>query len=125
MVRTFVVGFIGMVLAACDIVPQASPLLSNTPRHPSNYRVEATVTGRPTHGEPRSVRAGSRWLEFGTIAEGTVYKPLGTVMTVEGINISEAYIVVRNRSWVGFWLPVEKEFVQLEQVAPVTLRQEE
>ena len=64
-------------------------------------------------------------MEFGTIAEGTVYKPRGTVMTVEVINISEAYIVVRNRSWVGFWLPVEKEFVPLEKVAPVALQREE
>jgi hypothetical protein len=125
MVRTSVVGFIGMLLAACDIVPQASPLLSNAPQHPSNYTVETTVTGRPPHGDFRSVRAGSRWVEFGSIAEGTVYKPLGTVMTVEGINISEAYIVVRGRSWVGFWLPVEKGFVPLEKVAPVALRREE
>jgi hypothetical protein len=125
MVRTFVVVLIGMLLAACDIVAQASPLLSNAPQHPSNCTVETTVTGRPPHGESRSVRAGSRWVEFGTIAEGTVYKPRGTVMTVEVINISEAYIVVRNRSWVGFWLPVEKEFVPLEKVAPVALQREE
>lgn len=125
MTRTFLIGFIGMWLAACDIVPQASRLLSNAPQHPSNYTVETTVTGRPLHGDFRSVRAGSRWVEFGSIAEGTVYKPLGTVMTVEGINISEAYIVVRDRSWVGFWLPVEKGFVPLETVAPVALRREE
>ena len=125
MVRTSVVGLVGMLLAACDIVPQASPLLSSASQHPSNYIVEATVTGRPLHGESRSVRAGSRWVELGTIAEGTVYKPRGTVMTVEGINISEAYIVVRDRSWVGFWLPVEKEFVPLESAAPVALRRGE
>lgn len=125
MARTFTIAFIGMWLAACEIIPQASPLLSGALQNPSNYTVEVTVTGRPPHGDSRSLRAGSRWVEFGTIAEGTVYKPRGTVMTVEGINISEAYIVVRHGSWVGFWLPVEKGFVPLEKVAPIQLRREE
>jgi hypothetical protein len=125
MARAFVIGLLGIWLAACDIVPQTSPLLSNAPQHPPSYTVEATVGGRPPNGEFRSLRARSRWEEFGTIAEGVVYKPRGTVMTVEGINISEAYIVVRDGLWVGFWLPVEKGFTPLEKAAPVQLRRDE
>jgi hypothetical protein len=64
-------------------------------------------------------------VEIGRIAEGTVYKPRGTVMTVEGLNISEAYIVLRNGLWVGFWLPVEKGFVPVEKVTPVQLQRGE
>jgi len=63
-------------------------------------------------------------MEMGTVAEGTVYEPRDTVMTVEATNVSEAYIVVRDGLWVGFWLPVEKGFVAVEHAVPIQLQRE-
>ena len=123
--RTFVVALIGLLLVACEIVPQASPLLSTAPTNPPSFTVLAAVDAKPRHGDWRTLVSGSRWVEFGTIAEGTVYKPRGTVMTVEGRNISEAYIVLHDSSWVGFWLPVEKGFVPVETTVPIRLQRGE
>ena len=57
------------------------------------------------------LQQGSTWRAVGTIAEGTVYQPIGTVLTAEASNVHEAYIVVADGKWVGFWLPVESAFV--------------
>jgi hypothetical protein len=42
--------------------------------------------------------------------QGNVYRTRDQVVTVEGSHIHEAYIVVTERSLVGFYLPVERTF---------------
>jgi len=64
-------------------------------------------------------------MEIGTIGEGTVYKPRGTVLTVESVNVSEAYIVVRDGVLAGFWLPVERAFVPAEKAVAIPLQRED
>jgi hypothetical protein len=58
---------------------------------------------------------------MGSIREGVVMKPVDTVLTVEGIHVHEAYIVVRNDQWVGFWLPNEEAFSPVADPVPVKL----
>ena len=101
---------------------QPSPLLPNAPVDLPNRTLQSTVEDNPPQGRTRKLAAGSHWFEIGRIAEGTVYKPLYTVLTAEARNVSEAYLVVRDRHWVGFWLPVEKAFVPTENAVPIDLR---
>ncbi len=125
LVRLSLVGLAAISLAACDLEYQSSPLVASASSPAPIYTVEAAVEGHPPRGRQRALPAGSHLLEVGRIAEGAVYKPRDTVLTVEAINIREADIVVRDGIWVGFWTPVEKAFVPMEQPVPIRLRQGE
>ena len=83
------------------------------------------VTGEAVHGFPQKLMGGSRWINVGATAEGAVYRPLGGPVTViGGKNNYEGYVVVRDGSWVGFWLPYERAFSPLSQPVPVKLNKE-
>ena len=56
------------------------------------------------------LKRGSRWDCIGKIAEGYIYKSVDQVLTVEGANVHEAYIVISDGELAGFYLPVEKAF---------------
>jgi hypothetical protein len=71
----------------------------------------------------RTLRSGSRWTLVGGIAQGLVYRPDGGVLTVEGANVHEAYLVVSGTELVGFYLPVEKAFVTLTPRRVLPIRQ--
>ena len=58
----------------------------------------------------RSLKHGSAWIPIGKLSQGVVYKPVDTILTVEGAHIYEAYIVVEEERLTGFYLPVEKAF---------------
>ena len=64
-------------------------------------------------GYTRPLNAGSRWAMAGTIAQGTVYKPVGDIFTVEGAHIHEAWLVLDRDQLVGFYLPAERGFSSL------------
>ena len=72
-------------------------------------------------GYGRTLRAGTRWDLFGTIDRGEVYRSQDEVLTVEGFNVHEAYLVIKNESLVGFYLPVEKTFTPVSKVTRLQL----
>ena len=73
-------------------------------------------------GYQRSVPTGSRWEYTGSVPQGEVYRPVGTVFTIEGANMHEAYLVLREGRVVGFYLPGERAFSALEPPAPMTYK---
>jgi len=90
----------------------------------ARYHLQDQVAGAPAGGHERKLAAGSTWQAVGTIAEGGVYRPVGTILTAEAMNVHEAYIVVRDRTWVGFWLPAENGFVEIAKPTAIDLTQE-
>lgn len=64
-------------------------------------------------GYSRKLIKGTRWGFVGVISEGDVYKTGDQILTIEGSNIFEAYIVVLEEKIVGFYLPVEKTYSPL------------
>jgi len=72
-------------------------------------------------GYGRTLRAGTHWDLFGTIDRGEVYRSRDQVLTVEGFNVHEAYLVIKNESLVGFYLPVEKTFTPVSRVTKLQL----
>jgi hypothetical protein len=70
-------------------------------------------------GYARTLKAGSAWRQAGTIPQGMVYRPVRDVFTLEGANIHEAYLVVRGDALVGFYLPAERGFSQLQSPVPL------
>lgn len=69
----------------------------------------------------RTLAAGSRWLPAGTLPQGTVYRPVDSVFTIEGRNVHEAYLVIRRETLTGFYLPAESQFAPLSD--PIQLPQ--
>ena len=70
-------------------------------------------------GYRRTLKAGSQWRAAGTVDQGDVYRPVGDVFTIEGANIHEAWLVVRDGTLVGFYLPAEHGYSALRATAPL------
>jgi len=62
----------------------------------------------------------TKWEYVGTITEGDVYKTRDQIVTVEGSNIFEAYIVISNNRIVGFYLPVERSYCPIDE--PINMK---
>lgn len=61
----------------------------------------------------RTLKRGSEWLQVGKVPQGNVFKPMQGIFTVEGAHVHEAYLVLREKSVVGFYLPVERSYAPL------------
>lgn len=113
-----VILLIGLVSGGCafDIAHVRSKPTIFTPQPDArksfiiNDAVQITQT---PCGYERTLRQGTNWELAGTIPEGEVYMPRDQVLTVECSHVYEAYLVVSGDSLVGFYLPVEKEFVSI------------
>ena len=72
-------------------------------------------------GYSRVLRLGTRWQLFGVLAQGEVYRSPDQTLTVEGYNVHEAYLVVKDSTLVGFYLPVEKTFTPVSKPVQLTI----
>ena len=72
----------------------------------------ATDIRLPT-GYTRVLPAASRWGRVGQLPQGTVYRSLDSVLTIEGRQVHEAYLVVAGDRLNGFYLPGEARFAPL------------
>ena len=68
-------------------------------------------------GYNRKLKQGSEWICTGYIPEGPVYKPVNSCFTIECSNVFEAYLVLRKKTIIGFYLPVEDGFVPIKKPA--------
>ena len=89
------------------------------PRTPANFvmgggqviRLEADTPIDVGTGYPRFLPRGTVLKQVGTVADGDVFKPVNFTLTLEGANVHEAFLVLKNNELVGFYLPVEQAFV--------------
>ena len=91
-----------------------SPIVASNPRT-LQIAEEAVVSS--SSGYQRVLPAGSIWELRGTIPQGSVYRRVNDVFTVEGAHIHEAYLVISDDRLVGYYLPVERAFSPAEPVA--------
>ena len=75
-----------------------------------SFRLDRTTEIPLSTGYSTTLRQGTRWELIGRLSQGEVYRTRDQVVTVEGAHIHEAYIVVNDKSVVGFYLPVERTF---------------
>ncbi|WP_455202798.1 hypothetical protein [Kaarinaea lacus] len=85
---------------------------------------EILQTNKLTHlwldtGYSRTIEINSKWSLVGSISNkniqgGKVYKPVNDVLTIEGTQIYEAYLVVSNGKIVGFYLPASSKYSPLK-----------
>lgn len=76
----------------------------------SDVRLPEAVLIHLSTGFVRALPAQSRWHLVGRLPQGSVYRPMGSVFSIEGQHVHEAYLVVRQDTLVGFYLPAEQRF---------------
>jgi hypothetical protein len=110
----------GMALSACAIPVKQVPLTSPIERaEGKSFSLNEEVYASIGTGYSRTLRPGTKWNLFGNITQGEVYRSPDQVLTVEGYNVHEAYIVVSDHQLVGFYLPVERTFTPARKSVPL------
>jgi hypothetical protein len=70
-------------------------------------------------GYSRVLAAGSRWKRAGSIAQGSVFRPVDTVFSIEGRQVHEAWLVIRQDELVGFYIPAEGNYSAVDPQLPL------
>lgn len=96
---------------------QLQPLSANRPAE--RLVLAETAEVRLDTGYTRSLRQGSAWQPVGSLPQGTVYRPVNDVFTLEGTHVHEAYLVVQGHELVGFYLPAERGLSPLGKPLPI------
>lgn len=82
--------------------------------------VEENLIIELSTGYKRTIEKGTKWKYVSQISYGDVFKTKDQILTIEGSNIYEAFIVVSEKQLVGFYLPVEQAFSPLSK--PVSFK---
>ena len=113
------------VLAACAPEVFKVPIVSPSEAAAKGYADTIVIAREATitigTGYDRMLAISSRWRFVGVIPNGTVYRAAQGVFTLEGANIHEAYLVLRGRELVGFYLPVEQAFSPLKDAVMLSI----
>jgi len=96
-------------------VKQSPSTMDLTPQTKSSWTLIDQVDLKLGTGYRRQLKSRTRWDYIGKIEQGDVFKTKDQILTVEGSNIFEAYLVVSENKAVGFYLPVEKTFSPLNK----------
>ena len=116
-VPAFAAVFVSLALMGCApmvarVPVQLEPVASAAVSVGDVVLPEA-VTVELATGYARTLAAQSRWRLAGRLPQGNVYRPIGSILTIEGRQMHEAYLVVRHDALVGFYLPAEAAFSPL------------
>lgn len=79
----------------------------------SGFKLENEVNVDLGTGYSRKLNKGTEWYYISTISQGDIFKTNDQILTVEGSNIFEAFIVMSEKKLVGFFLPVEETYFSL------------
>lgn len=119
--KVLAAALISLSGCASEVVRHPVELFAESQKPAMQYVVAQSALIRLDSGYERTLRAGTELLEIGTIKQGKVLKPVGTVFTVEGAHMHEAYLVVSDGRIVGFFLPVEGAFSPLSQFVTLSI----
>jgi hypothetical protein len=106
---------------ASEVTRQTIEAPASAPEAGKRFTLSQPASFRLDSGYSRTVAANTEFAGVGRIGQGLVFRPVDTVLTVEGKHMHEAYAVVRDGTLVGFYLPVEKAFSPLSQTTPFLL----
>lgn len=125
-------GFCTILLVGCafDLVRVKQIPTQLNSNHPTKISWKLINDVKVSYGTcySRKLKSGTKWDYVGEVEHGDVFKTNDQILTVEGSNIFEAYIVVSEENIVGFYLPVEKSYtpvtspqkLQIEAVSEIT-----
>lgn len=109
-------------LGACAPMVSTAPatLAIDNAAGPSRIQLKTPAEIRLETGYTRKLAAGSSWQRVGALPQGAVYRPVGTIFTIEGRQVHEAYLVIADQRLVGFYLPGEQAYSPLSTAVPLT-----
>jgi hypothetical protein len=112
---------LAFALAACASMVESAPVAFTAATHAPalELRLERSAEVRLSTGYTRVLPTGSRWRHVGKVPKGDVYRPVDAVFSIEGRHIHEAYLVLSDRSLVGFYLPGESGYSPLSTPVPL------
>ncbi|AJX31194.1 hypothetical protein [Burkholderia oklahomensis] len=84
-------------------------------------RAASPATIKLSTGFERTIAEGATWRRVGATPQGDAYRPLGAAFAIEGSQVHEAYLVVREGALVEFSRPGESRFSPLTPSRPVTI----
>ncbi|MGF6976542.1 hypothetical protein QFZ94_004992 [Paraburkholderia sp. JPY465] len=123
--RAFVASALAvLVLSACApaIPVQRTEFTSfTTARQQQRFRIAMPVALQLTTGYSRQLKEGSVWRPVGEVPQGLVLRPIDGIFTIEGRQVHEAYLVVKENNLVGFYLAGESHFSPLKPSQPILL----
>jgi len=114
-----IICFLGTLLNACAFdlihVKQIPTQIESTSLSKAPFELEKEVDVKLDTGYSRKLKQGTKWNYVGTVQYGDIFKTNDQILTVEGSNIHEAYIVVLSGKLVGFYLPAVKSYSPLSE----------
>jgi len=101
-----------LALSACapEVVRSDAKLTPASEVDQVHVTLQANVHLESSSGYGRDLPEGSVWELRGSIEQGRVYRRVDGILTVEGAQIHEAYLVLMGDRIVGFYLPVEQSY---------------
>jgi hypothetical protein len=115
---------VAMTCGAC-----ARAVRTEAVRFDAATRASAVLTLQATTAIPldtgyaQDLAKGSVRRRTGRVPQGDVYAPQGTVFSVRGRQKHEAWLVVRDESLQGLYLPGESRYLPLSFAIPISLRE--
>lgn len=117
--------FFTIIFSGCafDIVhiDQVPVQYENEKIQKSSFKLTNKVHINLGTGYSRQLNEGTKWHYVSTISFGDIFKTNDQILTIEGSNIFEAFIVVSEKNLVGFFLPVEETYSPLSNPIPLQL----
>lgn len=115
LINSIAIVWVALMCVGCapEIVRQAIPYVQKTGT-PEFSQLGKSVKVPNWSGTGNSLFVGTRWDWVGEVSHGRVYRSKDSVFFLQGANSHEAYLVVRDKKLVGFYLPGEKSWSPLE-----------
>lgn len=124
----------GLAAGACLALLACAPMIATVPStievtQPSeaSKRIQllAAASVELDTGYSRTLADKSVWSRVGRVPQGDVYRPVGTIFTIEGRQVHEAYLVIRDKTLMGFYLPGEQNYSPLSTAVVLNLGESE
>ncbi len=117
LVRTGWIAIGLALLSGCAVSQQTVPApMTVTEIDTDLYRLDESIEIKARNAQPTRLVAGTRWTRLGSIPQGNVFATSDQVVIVNGFDVHEAHIVTNDGQVVGFYLVVEKTFVEAKPV---------
>ncbi|MEM5276400.1 hypothetical protein VSR17_15325 [Cupriavidus taiwanensis] len=120
----------GLAAGYCVALSACAPMIATVPStievtQPSvaarRIQILIATTVQLDTGYSRTLPERSVWSRMGRVPQGDIYRPIGTIFTIEGRQVHEAYLVIRDKTLVGFYLPGEQNYSPLSTAVPLDL----
>jgi len=120
LVKVVAIVLVTLLCAGCapEIVRSTIPFVQKTGSD-EVIQLSKSTTVPNYSGAGNTLFVGTRWQYVGDVSHGKVYRSRDTVFFLRGANTHEAYLVIKDKKLLGFYLPGDKAWSPLEPALDV------